>query len=86
VRPGFTAIRLGVTVTGPESPGRHAELAATVDEHCPALDLFRNAVPVTRTLADAAGQALAPRPDCTGVAIGGWLVHDHRRPARYPPR
>ncbi len=86
VRPGFTAIRLDVTVTGPESPDRYAELAAAVDEHCPVLDLFRNPVPVTRTLADAAGQALRPRPDRTGAAIGAWLVHDHRRTARYPPR
>jgi hypothetical protein len=31
-----------------------------VDEHSPVLDLFRNRVPVTRTLADAAGRALAP--------------------------
>ena len=60
MRPGFTAIRLDVTVIGPESPGRYAELAAAVDEHCPVLDLFRNPVPVTRALADAAGQALAP--------------------------
>jgi uncharacterized OsmC-like protein len=60
VRPGFTAIRLDVTVTGPESPQRYQELAAAVDEHCPVLDLFRNPVPVTRTLAGGAGQALAP--------------------------
>ena len=47
-------------MTGPESPGRYAELAAAVDEHCPVLDLFRNPVPVTRTLAGAADGALAP--------------------------
>ena len=51
VRPGFSAIRVEVTVTGPESPGRYQELAAAVDQHCPVLDLFTNPVPVTRTLA-----------------------------------
>jgi uncharacterized OsmC-like protein len=61
VRPGLTAIRLDVSVTGPESPERYQELAAAVDEHCPVLDLFRNPVPVTRTLATAAGQAPAPQ-------------------------
>lgn len=52
VRPGFTAVRVEVTVTGPESPERYQELAAAVDRHCPVLDLFANPVPVTRTLAD----------------------------------
>ena len=51
VRPGFSAIRLEVTVTGPESPERYQDLAAAVDRHCPVLDLFANPVPVTRTLA-----------------------------------
>ena len=53
VRPGFSAIRLEVTVNGPESAERYQELAAAVDEHCPVLDLFKNPVPVTRTLAPA---------------------------------
>ena len=51
VRPGFSAIRVEVAVSGPESPERYRDLAAAVDEHCPVLDLFRNPVPVTRTLA-----------------------------------
>jgi uncharacterized OsmC-like protein len=51
VRPGFSAVRVEVTVTGPESPERYQELAAAVDQHCPVLDLFANPVPVTRTLA-----------------------------------
>ena len=51
VRPGFTAVRVEVTVAGPESAERYAELAAAVDEHCPVLDLFKNPVPVTRTIA-----------------------------------
>jgi uncharacterized OsmC-like protein len=50
VRPGFSAIRVDVTVTGPESEERYQELAAAVDAHCPVLDLFTNPVPVTRTL------------------------------------
>ena len=36
--------------TGPESPERYQQLAAAVDEHCPVLDLFRNPVPVDRTV------------------------------------
>jgi uncharacterized OsmC-like protein len=50
VRPGFSAVRVEVTVTGPESPERYQDLAAAVDRHCPVLDLFANPVPVTRTL------------------------------------
>jgi uncharacterized OsmC-like protein len=53
VRPGFTAIRVDVRVSGPESAERYAELAAAVDAHCPVLDLFTNAVPVTRTISPA---------------------------------
>jgi len=49
-RPGFTAIRVEVTVAGPESEERYADLAAAVDAHCPALDLFQNPVPVSRAL------------------------------------
>jgi uncharacterized OsmC-like protein len=57
VRPGLSAVRVEVTVTGPESEERYAELATAVDEHCPVLDLFRNPVPVSRALhlADPAG-------------------------------
>jgi uncharacterized OsmC-like protein len=58
VRPGFTAIRVEVTVAGPESAERYAELANAVDEHCPVLDLFKNPVPVTRVI-DAATTAAA---------------------------
>jgi len=50
VRPGFSAVRVEVSVAGPESKERYAELAAAVDEHCPVLDLFKNPVPVTRAL------------------------------------
>ena len=51
VRPGFSAVRVQVDITGPETPERYQELAAAVDEHCPVLDLFRNPVPVDRTIA-----------------------------------
>jgi hypothetical protein len=50
VRAGFTAVRVEVTLAGPESEQRYAELAAAVDEHCPVLDLFKNPVPVSRAL------------------------------------
>jgi uncharacterized OsmC-like protein len=50
VRAGLSAVRVEVTVAGPESEERYAELAAAVDEHCPVLDLFQNPVPVSREL------------------------------------
>ena len=53
VRPGFTAVRVAVSVTGPETAQRYQELAAAVDQHCPVLDLFRNPVPVDRTITAA---------------------------------
>ena len=43
-----------MTVAGPESEERYADLAATVDERCPVLDLFRNPVPVSRELVTSA--------------------------------
>jgi putative redox protein len=46
VRPGFSAVRLTVNITGPESQERYEELRRTVDEHCPVLDLFANPTPV----------------------------------------
>ena len=48
IRPGFTAVRIDVSVKGPESAERYQELATAVDQHCPVLDLFQNPVPVTR--------------------------------------
>jgi putative redox protein len=50
VRPGFSGVHVEVTVAGPESEERYAELAAAVDAHCPVLDLFQNPVPVSRAL------------------------------------
>ncbi|MBV9757905.1 MAG: OsmC family protein [Alphaproteobacteria bacterium] len=54
VRPGFGAVRIKVALGGPEPAARYEELAAAVDAHCPVLDLFRNPVPVERTLATSA--------------------------------
>ncbi len=53
VRAGFNAVRIRVSLEGPEDAARYAELAAAVDAHCPVLDLFRNPVPVERTLLGA---------------------------------
>ena len=50
VRAGFSAVRLAITVTGPESAERYEELKAAVDEHCPVLDLVANATPVTASI------------------------------------
>jgi uncharacterized OsmC-like protein len=50
VRPGFTAVRVHVTVSGPETAERYQQLATAVDDHCPVLDLFKNPVPVTRSV------------------------------------
>ncbi|NNG39681.1 OsmC family protein [Flexivirga sp. ID2601S] len=50
VRPGFSAIRLEVELTGPEPQERYDELEAAVHQHCPVLDLFANPTPVTTTV------------------------------------
>jgi uncharacterized OsmC-like protein len=47
VRAGFGAVRLAITVRGPESEERYRELRDVVDTHCPVLDLFANATPVS---------------------------------------
>jgi uncharacterized OsmC-like protein len=47
VRPGFSAVRLKINVTGPEDDARYEELHKAVDAHCPVLDLFANATPVS---------------------------------------
>ena len=53
VRAGFTAVRLDIIITGPETDARYRELRAAVDAHCPVLDLFANATPVTVSVAKA---------------------------------
>lgn len=47
VRPGFSAVRLKIAVTGPEDAERYEELHRVVDARCPVLDLFANPTPVT---------------------------------------
>ena len=61
-RPGLSAVRVEVTVAGPESEERYAELAAAVDEHCPVLDLFQNPVPVSRELVTSGLDTRQPAP------------------------
>jgi len=51
VRAGFTAVRLEITPTGPETAERYQELADAVDAHCPVLDLFMNPTTVERRIA-----------------------------------
>lgn len=53
VRPGFGAVRLRVSLGGPEPAERYEELAKAVDAHCPVLDLFSNPVPVDRQISIA---------------------------------
>ncbi len=53
VRPGFTDVRLAITISGPESDSRYQELRAAVDAHCPVLDLFANPTPVNVTVSKA---------------------------------
>ncbi|HXV92485.1 MAG TPA: OsmC family protein [Pseudonocardia sp.] len=47
VRPGPGEVRVRVVLSGPASPEEYRRLRAAVDEHCPVLDLFRNATPVS---------------------------------------
>ena len=58
VRPGFTAVRVGVVLSGPETAERYAELRRTVDAHCPVLDLFSRATPVATRLIVGAESAV----------------------------
>lgn len=51
VRPGFTEVRLTVTLSGPAPDEDYARLKDAVDEHCPVLDLFRNPTVVSTRLA-----------------------------------
>lgn len=53
VRAGFTAVRLQISITGPDSDERYQQLREAVDAHCPVLDLFANPTPVSVSLAKA---------------------------------
>lgn len=55
VRPGFSAVRVAVTVTGPEPAERYEELLAVVEKHCPVLDLTLNPTAVHTTVAKSGG-------------------------------
>ena len=48
VRPGFTRIRLFVSLRGPEAEERYEELVVAVNRHCPVLDIVANPVPIER--------------------------------------
>ncbi len=48
-RPGLTAVRVAVSIEGPE-PDRYNDLRTAVNEHCPVLDLFTDGVTVTTAL------------------------------------
>jgi uncharacterized OsmC-like protein len=56
VRPGFGDVTIRVTLGGPAGEERYRELATAVDAHCPVLDLFSHATPVTVEHVVAAGQ------------------------------
>lgn len=51
VRPGFSEVRVVITVTGPETEERYRELHQVVEKHCPVLDLTTNVTPVLSSLA-----------------------------------
>lgn len=53
VRAGFSDVRLIITITGPESDERYQQLRDVVDAHCPVLDLFANATPVSAVVHSA---------------------------------
>lgn len=53
VRPGFSDVRLHVTLTGEETQERYEELRQVVDAHCPVHDIIQNPVPVTTTVTRA---------------------------------
>lgn len=53
VRAGFSAVRLDIELSGPESTERYEELREAVDAHCPVLDIFQNPTPVTTTVTRA---------------------------------
>ena len=52
VRPGFTAIRTEVTLDSPASEAEIERLKATVNKHCPVLDILQNATPVSLEVSD----------------------------------
>lgn len=50
VRPGLSAVRVNVQITGPDSDEAYQELQTTVDAHCPVFDIFTNPTPIDVTV------------------------------------
>lgn len=50
VRPGFSDVRVVVSIRGPEPVERYLEIQQEADLHCPVLDIFQNSTPVTTRL------------------------------------
>jgi uncharacterized OsmC-like protein len=53
VRPGFRAIKATVILDSPASPDDLERLRATVERHCPVLDMLRHVTPVKTELTRA---------------------------------
>ena len=53
VRPGFSAVRISVTVTGPDFEEAYQELQRTVDAHCPVFDIVSQPTPIDVTVTKA---------------------------------
>jgi uncharacterized OsmC-like protein len=47
IRPGLRDVHVGVTLDSPAGADDIERLKATVDRHCPVLDIFRNVTPVS---------------------------------------
>lgn len=54
VRPGLTAVRVSVNLSGPDTTQRYQQLHEAVETHCPVLDMFSNPTPVETKLLVAA--------------------------------
>lgn len=46
VRPGFSAVRVNVEISGPDSDAAYQDLQTAVDAHCPVFDIFTNPTPI----------------------------------------
>ncbi|MET4002189.1 putative redox protein [Arthrobacter sp. UYCu511] len=53
IRPGFSDIRLAVSITGPESQERYEELGRIVEARCPVQDLLSHTTPVSAVVTKA---------------------------------
>lgn len=57
VRPGFRAINATVELDSPAAPDDLERLRATVERHCPVLDMLRHVTPVKTEIARAGAEA-----------------------------